>query len=443
MAKKEIKKLRTGALSRSLSLARLGLEAGASAAGHAIGGIFRGEASQKLSKQQHWLSQATRLAGELGNLKGSLMKAGQMLSVYGEHFLPPEVNERLRVLQSDSPPVEWKAMKKVLVRQLGEDKLKLLRIEEEPAGAASLGQVHKAEVKKTGDLLALKIQYPGVDRAIDGDLKALRKILSLTEWLPNIPATDNLFEEVRYMLKREVNYELELENLQFFREKLAPDSRYLLPMAYPEFSSKRVLAMSFEEGVKIDGPQVAALSQKRRDQLAVAVLDLHFRELFSWHRVQTDPHFGNFRVKLGKGESPDRLVLFDYGAVRDLPDSFMKPYTRLFQAIFRENRAAFEKAAEELGLEMESDPKELKDIFYKLCRLICEPFLTEKAYDWKNSGLPQRVSELGWDMVRRFPLRSPPRELVFLDRKLVGIFTLLTKLDPKIPVRETLLPYLK
>ncbi|MGZ3653015.1 MAG: ABC1 kinase family protein, partial [Bdellovibrionota bacterium] len=404
--KKQIKKLRTGAFSRSLSLARLGIGAGARAAGSAMAGILDSEVAAAARKKAHWVGQAGRLVAELGELKGSLMKAGQLLSVYGEHFLPPEINQLLRTLQSDAPPVEFAAIHRVLLRNLGAEKLALLDIDEEPCGAASLGQVHRARVRSTGELLALKVQYPGVERAIDGDIKALKRLLSITEWLPKIPATDALFEEVRRMLKRETDYVLELAMLEFYRHKLAGDSRFVVPRAYPEFCGKRVLAMSFEPGVALDGPEVAALSQERRNAISLAVLELYFRELFTWRRVQTDPHFGNYRVRLGKNS--DSLVMYDFGAVRDLDKEFIEPYRLMLKGTFHSDRAEFEKASLALGVLEPGDPAELKELFYELCRMITEPFLPPQPYDWRETKLPQRLSEAGWIMVKKFPLRAPP-----------------------------------
>jgi predicted unusual protein kinase regulating ubiquinone biosynthesis (AarF/ABC1/UbiB family) len=434
--KKPLKKLRTGALSRSFTLARLGLGAGARAAGSALGGLLDSEVAASARKKAHWIGQAGRLVAELGELKGSLMKAGQMLSVYGEHFFPPEVNELLRTLQSDSPPVDFPEIRKVLVKSLGAEKLKLLAIEEEPCGAASLGQVHRARVKATGEVLALKVQYPGVERAIDGDVKALKRVLALMDFLPKIPATDELFEEVRGMLKREVDYPLELKMLTYYGEKVAGDHRYVVPRPYPEFSGKRVLAMSFEAGSAIDGPEVAALSQARRNAIALSVLDLYFKELFSWRRVQTDPHFGNFRIRIGK--TGDQLVMYDFGAVRDLEASFIEPYREMLRGTFHHDRALFERAGEKLKVLGADDPQELKNIFYELCRMITEPFLPPQPYDWSGTTLPQRLSKMGWEMIRKFPLRSPPPELVFLDRKMAGNFTLLAKLRAKIDGRALL-----
>jgi predicted unusual protein kinase regulating ubiquinone biosynthesis (AarF/ABC1/UbiB family) len=435
--RKKIKSLKTGALSRSLSIARLSLGAGARAAGNALTGLLDSPVSSKARKRAMWLAQASSLVKELGELKGSLMKAGQMLSVYGEHFLPPEINELLRTLQSDSPPVEYQAIEKVLVRNLGKEKLAQLEIEEEPCGAASLGQVHRARFGE--ETLALKIQYPGVEKAIDGDIKALRRLLSLGEWLPKLPATDELFEEVRSMLKRETNYALELEMLEFYGKELKGDPRYVVPRPYPAFCGKRVLAMSFEEGVGLDSPEVAALPQEQRNAIALSVLDLYFRELFVWGRVQTDPHFGNYRIRLGRVPA---LVMYDFGAVRDVGPDFVNPYRRMLQGTFHGDRAHFEKACAELKVLFPDDPQPLKDLFWKICLQITEPFLPPQPFAWNGTTIMKRLSDDGWQMLKNFPLRTPPRELVFLDRKMAGNFTLLARLDAKIDGRSLLAKYL-
>lgn len=439
MKKKKLKNLRTGAWSRGFSLASLGLKAGAKAAGHAARDLWESEAAAGVRKKAHMLEQAAMLAKELGELKGSLMKAGQMLSVYGEHFLPPEVNVLLKTLHNDSPPVEWEEIRKILQRQLGKERLQLLEVEEEAYAAASLGQVHRARVRASGEEIVLKIQYPGVDKAIDGDIRALRRLLSLTEWLPKIPATDELFAEVKSMLKHELDYERELKMLEFFRTKLESDARFLLPAPMAEFCSKRVLAMSFEPGETID--RASSFSQERRNRLAEAVLDLFFRELFEWRRVQTDPHFGNYGVREGKGS--DRLVLYDYGAVRELPASFVADYREMLSGIYFGERARFESGAARLGVLFADDPEELKNLFHSLCSAIVEPFLEAGPYDWQGNELPKKVSRITWELVKKFPLRSPPREVVFLDRKMAGIFTFLSVLKAKINAREILGRYLE
>jgi predicted unusual protein kinase regulating ubiquinone biosynthesis (AarF/ABC1/UbiB family) len=441
MKKKPLKSVKTGPLSRTLSIATLGLRAGAKAAGHSIGNLFSSEAAQALRKQAHFLEQASLLARELGELKGSLMKAGQMLSVYGEHFLPPEANQILKTLQHQSPPLEWKELHKVAVRQLGKERLSLLEIDPQPLAAASLGQVHRAKVKSNGRSIVLKIQYPGVDGAIDSDIKALKRILHLSEFLPKVPATEGIFAEVKSMLNQELDYSLELSRLLEFRSLLKENKSYLIPEPLPEFSAKRVLAMDYVPGVAIDGAEVAALSQKRRNEIGRKALDLYFHELFVWRKIQTDPHFGNYRLQIGAKEGEDKLVLFDYGAVRELTPEFLTVYRAMLSGIFHSNRGHFEDSAKLLGILKDDDPQELRDLFYRICELIMEPFMKDGAFPWGDNQLPKEVSKLSWQLFRRFPLRSPPREMIFLDRKMAGMFTFLSVLKCDFNGRAVLSPF--
>ncbi len=434
---KEIKNLRTGALSRGFTLARLGVQVSAKIATHAATNFFASGALQSVRKKAHLLEQAALFSQEIGQLKGSLMKAGQMLSVYGEHFLPPEVNQILKTLQSDSIPVTWKEMEKAL-KTLGKEKLALLEINSQAEAAASLGQVHRAKIKASGQEIVLKIQYPGVDKAIEGDMKTLKRVLSLLELLPKLPATDDLFAEVKSMLKAELDYEREQKMLEFFGKKLAGDARYILPKVHPEFSNKKILALDYEPGVTVDSEAVKNLSQEKRNALADSILDLYFQELFVWHKVQTDPHFGNYRIRL----KTNQWILFDYGAVREVPQTFLKPYKKMLNGIFYGKREVFEEAAASLGLLQPGDTQELKDLFYGLCALVVEPFLEDKIFDWQKSDLPKRVSEATWEMLK-FPLRAPPREVVFLDRKMAGMFTILAVLGAKTNGRKILERYLE
>ena len=170
--KDTLKEIRTGLLSRGLSLAKAGIRAG---------GLVKGLGTVEL------------LVQELGQLKGTAMKVGQTISMYGEHLLPKEVNELLKKLQQDSPALAWEAISKVLIEQLGAEKFNELEVEHNSIASASIGQVHKAKIKATGEVLALKIQYPGVDSAVETDLKLLKFILNMTEFMPRGPRFDQIF----------------------------------------------------------------------------------------------------------------------------------------------------------------------------------------------------------------------------------------------------------
>lgn len=447
--KKNLNRIKSGIFSRGVALARVSVTAGARAASHAVGNLFSNEAEKADRFRDLMVTQAGALARELGQLKGSLMKVGQMLSMYGEHFLPPEANELLKSLQNQSPPLRWKEIQKVIQKQLPPERLQELEIDPEPLASASLGQVHRARRKSDGRALAMKIQYPGVDRAIEGDLKALQSILSVAKLIPKGPRYDELFREVRMMLHQEVDYTKELETTREFKEKLATDSRFIVPEVFPEYSTRRILTTSLEEGVAVDGPEVQSLSQERRNALALAAMQLYFREVFEWGAVQTDPHFGNYRIRLGEGGAADQMVLLDFGAVRKPPKAFLNPYYELIRGAHQRDLDRLIRGAEGLGFIRPEDSEEQKRVFSELCFLITEPFFSPEipgvpaelfdsdgAYRFGESDLLKRVARKAGEFGLAFRFRTPPRELVFLDRKLGGLFVFVSVLKARIRCRE-------
>lgn len=454
--KNRLNHIKSGMLSRGLSLARVSVSAGARVASHAMGNLFSGTEEEKAERFKAMLvAQMEALSRELGQLKGSLMKVGQLLSMYGEHFLPAEANALLKSLQSQSPPLAWDQIRKTIQRQLSPEVLSQVEIDPEPLASASLGQVHRARRKTDGVWLAMKVQYPGVDQAIDGDLKALQSVLSISKLIPKGPKYDELFKEVRAMLHQEVDYTRELETTRHFRAKLADDSRFIIPDVIPELSTRRILTTTFEEGLPVDSPEVLALSQERRNALGAAALALYFRELFEFGAVQTDPHFGNYRVRLGKDGAPDQLVLLDFGAVRKLSKSFLDPYLEMIRGAHSRDAERVIKGATSVGFLVPEDTDEMKKVFVDLCFMITEPFYgpttpgirpeaftSSGAYRFGESDLPLRVAKKAGQLAMTFKFRTPPREIVFLDRKLGGMFVFLSVLKAELNGNEIIFSYI-
>jgi predicted unusual protein kinase regulating ubiquinone biosynthesis (AarF/ABC1/UbiB family) len=416
----------------------MSLNVGAKAAGHAVSGLFGKESEKGERLKSLLIAQLEVMSRELGELKGSVMKVGQMLSVYGEHFLPPEANAALKSLQSQAPPLVWTEIEKVLIQELGHEKLALLDIDSKPLASASLGQVHRARRKSDGAELVLKIQYPGVDRAIEGDIKALRYVLSATKLIPKGPKYDAIFDEIKAMLYQEMDYEAELRATQDFKTLLKPFPQYIVPEAVAEFSTRKVIATFYEPGVSVDGPEVRELSQERRNRLGIAALELYFLELFRFGKMQTDPHFGNYRIRLG---SKDRLILFDFGAVKQFDPAFLKSYFWMVKGSFYRNPEWIARSARELDFFREVDSAELREQFCELCYLFAEPF--QGMYDWGANDLPKRAAQEGSKVSFAFKLRPPPRDAVFLDRKMGGVFIFLSVLRVKADTRDLLENHLK
>lgn len=452
----QLDKIKSSVFSRSLSMAKLTLKTGVQLAGHGIKNSFNSDSSDKeLSWQTFLKNQAQNFSTELGELKGSLMKAGQMLSMYGEHFLPPEANQFLKSLQSESPPLKWEPIHKTLINELGTEKLALLEIDQKALASASMGQVHRAKIKATGEEIVLKVQYPDVDKAIDSDLKAIKTFLNLLKLLPRDFDPAPLFEEVRGMLHQETDYTLEAENTEKFRSLLEGDERYIVPKVYREFSNGKILALSFEKGLRADDPLVQNLSQDKRNQLALNFLDLFFKEIYIWKRVQTDPHVGNYQIRINPF-GQDQLILFDFGATRFYADDFLTHYHKMVRGVLFQDREEFLEASKALKFIMDSDDEEVVRLFEEFCLETVEPFiehtdprnvqglvLSDGTYDWKNTDLPKRITSKVMKVIKKNSLRSPPKEILFLDRKTGGVFIFLSVLRARIRGRDLLLNYVQ
>lgn len=455
-AKKQVKidRIKSSVFSRSLSLAKITLQTGASIVQHGVTSTIKTKESKEESWKRLLLNQASLISSELGELKGSLMKAGQMLSMYGEHFLPAEANQILKSLQSNSIPLSWEAIEPTLKKNLSQEKLDLLDIDKEALASASMGQVHRARIKSSGENIVLKIQYPNVDRAIDSDLRALRTLLGTLKLLPKDINFDPIFAEVREMLIQETDYELEAKLTEDFFNLLRDDARYVVPKVIREFSSSKILATSYEQGLRVDDTLIQSLPQERRNKMALIFLDLYFREIFEWGVVQTDPHSGNYRIRIN-AQGEDQLVLFDFGATRAYDKDFIAPYRRMVKGSLLNNREVFLKAALDLRFIHDEDAPELKKLFEEFCLEMVEPFIAyddprnltgqiapDGTYDWKNTDLPQRLSKKIFQIIRSHTWRTPPREILFLDRKTGGVFIFLSVLRAKIRGRDLLLKYL-
>lgn len=454
--KEKVDRIKTGALERRFSLARAGFVATTRFALQSAGNLLNSGDTRTRRQKEILSGQAQYLVKELGKLKGSVVKIGQMMALLGEHFLPDEVTAALHMLESETTALAWPAMEQHLREQLG-DRMDELEIEQEPLGAASLGQVHKARRKTDGRELALKIQYPGVAAAIDSDLDAVVQLLRLTRLVPMNEDFQGWLEEVRSMLKREVNYGLELETTRHFSEILHDDPRFRVPDVFPEYSTDSVLCTSFERGVGVADPKVLALPQQRRNAIGKAIMDICCREVFVWSKMQTDPNFGNYLIHIAEGaDDSDRIVLLDFGAFRDFDESVLGPGKEMIRASFFRDRERLLKALQDLKFLHRNVPEKNLNQFIELCFMAVEVLadpdvhpmpdyvLNERReYLWGKSDLPDRVMLKASKSALSVHFDVPPKEFIFLARKLLGAYTFLHVIRAEVRGDTILRPYLQ
>lgn len=447
--KPSLKSLQTRPMQRNMAMTRMGVGAGMRAAGHGLGNLFRSSDQREQANKAFVIREVQHFVDQLGQLKGSVMKAGQMLSLYGQYFMPPEAVEILQSLQDDTVHVDWSVVEPVVRRALGDDKLATLTIDAEPIAAASLGQAHVAHLAGEPRKLCIKVRYPGVDGAIDSDMRTIGRLLSLGQFIPEHLSPQSLLDEIREMLHREVDYTHEARMTRTFRERLADDSRFIVPELIDGYCTIELILMTFEEGESLKSPAVRQLSQDQRNALGRAFFELFCSEFFDWHLVQTDPHYGNYRIRLNPQQDP-RIVLLDFGATREFPGDFVRAYSAILRGGIQRDPQAVIDGACGIGLMEERFPEAVKMDFYRMICQIMEPFCADQddvrhemftatgAYRWAQGDVFVEAGKLLSRAAASVHFKMPPREIIFLHRRLAGVYMLLGYLGCELDMRQTL-----
>jgi len=371
------------------------------------------------------VEQARVLAQGLGELKGAAMKVGQLLSIDSGDLIPEQASEILSRLQGKAEPVGFDVMKRVLEEDLGPTyRDRFDRLEGQAAAAASIGQVHRGWVD--GSPVAVKIQYPGVAASIDSDMKLLATIAD--GWLTMTRSridVDETLEEMRTLLHLEADYERELRFLQAYGAALTGDRRFVVPSAVSELCGPRVLTMTWQDGMTLRQWLATAPSPVERQQFATAMLDLFCDEFVDWGMVQTDPNHGNFLV-----DDEGRIVLLDFGATLRYDPAFRAEYARLLRTVATKDVAATVQAGIDFGVFDPREPAETGKLFAEMLFTSIAPFEAPmQPFVFRNEAYAAQARDIGRRFTASLKYSPPPRKLLFLHRKLGGIFQLLRKVD--------------
>src|ERR687896_371872 len=246
-------KIPKGRVRRSAKLGSvLGVQ-GARYAGTRAAGVARSEEVAKERLENRHLETALKLVGALGEMKGAAMKLGQMASFIDTEFLPPEhrelYQEQLAKLRTSAPAMPWKKVVKVLEEEYEGDPLSELfaEVEEEAFAAASIGQVHRAELLD-GQQVAVKIQYPGVAEALEADLRNAGTIVRLARAIAPGLDPKAIAKELRERVLEELDYEFEGQNQRTFARAYRDHPFIYVPDVVTRLSRRRVLVTEYVEG---------------------------------------------------------------------------------------------------------------------------------------------------------------------------------------------------
>ncbi|MCY9875689.1 AarF/ABC1/UbiB kinase family protein [Vibrio natriegens] len=379
----------------------------------------------------------TRLTDQLAHLRGAAMKLGQMLSMDAGDILEPELADILSRLRSNADPMPAKQLNGVMENALGPNwKSEFLAFNFKPIASASIGQVHQA-YSDAGDKLAVKVQYPGIRKSINSDVDNVGTLLKVVGLIPESVDYKGLLEEAKKQLHDEANYLREAQFAIRYYEALKAHPHFVVPKIHPESSSQSVLAMEYIEGVPVD--TIVNADQNTRDTVMHNLLELLFRELFDFKMVQTDPNFANYLYL----EETKQIGLLDFGATREYSEKFSSGYRQAFSAVINHDEQSLNEALEKIGFFSQDILPEQRKAIWELVKMACEPMLVDQDYDFKASGLAQRLRDAGKILsMEQDYWHTPPADAIFLHRKIAGMYLLAARIGAKVNIRKLVQPYL-
>ena len=375
----------------------------------------------EIDKPQH----AEELRRALGGLKGPLMKVAQLLATIPE-ALPKEYAAELAQLQSAAPPMSRPFVRRRMAAELGPDwQSRFQHFELDAAAAASLGQVHRATAHD-GRLLACKLQYPGIESAVEADLSQLRLMFGIYRRYERSINPQRIYEELAERLREELDYRREARHMGLYAHMLRGEPGVHVPEVLPELSTGRLLTMGWLGGRPLLEFRDAPLEQRNR--LAYNMFRAWYVPFYDYAVIHGDPHLGNYTAREDLS-----INLLDFGCIRVFRPSLVQGVIDLYRALETGDQDLAVHAYETWGFE--DLRKEVIDTLNLWAAFVYAPLLEDRPrlIEETNSGSEgRRVVFNVQRRLREIGGVTPPREFVLMDRAAIGLGSVFMHLQAEI-----------
>ncbi len=396
---------------RFMKLASMTASIASKTVSNSIKNLTADEEQKNASRSKMFQDIGLQIADTLGEMKGAVMKVGQIASQYKDIF-PPEVAKAIGKLQRQAPPMPFVEIKAQVEKELGQPLLSIFKsFEETPFAAASIGQVHKA-LLPDGQQVVVKVQYPGIDEACDSDLKQVRLALRLMGVLKiDRKLQERLFNEIQESLDNELNYEIEAQNLEVaraFHEKL--DSKIIIPKVYNDYSSRHVLTLSLEQGESIE--TASSWPLETRNALGRRLFRALGQEIFFLKRFHCDPHPGNFAFR-----EDGTVIIYDFGGVKTLSSDIVHHFKELIQAARESNIAEIENQLDALH-SLSEKGKFPAELYQAWLEVLMRPLTTQ--YDFAKNSAHHDGIKLVKSSLKYWDVFKPSPDTLMVNRTVSG-----------------------
>ncbi|MEO5909460.1 MAG: AarF/UbiB family protein [Pelobium sp.] len=402
--------------------------------GMKIGGNYIKHYSKKifnpdLSRDELNEDNATDIYDSLSQLKGSALKVAQMLSM-DKNILPKAYVDKFSLSQYSAPPLSGPLIIQTFKKHFGKTPDKIFdKFDLKSTNAASIGQVHKAELN--GEQLAVKVQYPGVGDSISSDLKLIKpfafRLLGMSE-----KELDIYMREVEERLVEETDYELEVQNSLKISKACADLPNIVFPTYYKELSGPKIITMSWLEGMHLKEFLLTNPSQELRNTIGQALWDFYNFQQHELRAVHADPHPGNFLI------TPDgKLGIIDFGCIKELPDDFYYPFFSTTSTDLMDNKEETIKAFRALEMILPKDNEQQIEFYYQnykeMITLFAKPYI-KGEFDFSQTEFFDGLYGFGEKIAKmpEFKQARGVKHFIYVNRTNFGLYNILHELGAKV-----------
>ncbi len=395
----------------------------------------------RAARRAAWTARASaRAVSTLGALKGVFVKLGQF-AAHRHDIAPHAATRALASLRDRVPPLGLGAIRATVESELGAPLEALFRhFEPEPLGAASLAQVHRAQLP-SGEAVAVKVQYPWLAASLATDLAILRALLALWAWRAGSAriVRGRIFEEFASGVRDELDFEREAAVADEIARNLAHDDQIVVPRVVPSHSSQRVLTMSYQ-------PAVAITDREGLDRLGVAARDVvailgraYAKQIFADGLFHADPHPGNlFVLDEPSAARRPRVLFVDFGLSRRLDPELARELRLGIQALLRRDLDSFLAGMDRMGMIAPGAEGSVRDAVARMFDRIGAGSIALGMPGSRVLGLKDEAKALLQDTEGL----QLPDDLLLFARTLTYVFALARDLDPEADLMSLCLPYL-
>lgn len=385
-------------------------------------------------RQQLYITQARYFRDTAVRLGGLLIKLGQFFSTRVD-ILPRASIDELTGLQDEVPSVDFAAIQGIIEEEFKQPLDQVYKtFDSQPLASASLGQVHRA-VLHDGRQAAVKIQRPAIDSLVAIDLRAIYRIIGLikmfTDW-NRVVDFDAIYIEFKETLEAELDYLKEGHNAETIAENSNEDKELIIPSIYWDYTTHRVLAMEYLEGIKVTDHKLLQHYGINRQAVASKLLQTYVKQILIDGFYHADPHPGNLFVN-----RDGYLIMVDFGMTGSISTSLRETLVEMVFALVNRDYERVTKYLKELGfIRYDYDNQALN----RAISIFLEE-MVGKGQDLSHLDLQALLHDLE-TLLYEQPFQVPAN-FTFLGRALGTLYGICIDLDPNISFIDVAKPYVE